>query len=824
MSKEKGGKEKGIRTASGEVESLPVRGCASTRTGTSSALVICCLFFLLSSCSVTKYVPEGKYLYNGAAVEIEAPEGVDVAELTTEATRVLNNNTNAKLPVLGYYQLWRWYRWQEKAAAKPEKYADKDPKGSKPVYYDEALVENVTTLIDNRAVLNGYFDHETDYALDTLNDPPAVAARYTLSVGRPWTIDTVEFYWTDTAVGRIVEQRIAEGSYLEKGKRYDLDLIKAERQNYQTRLREEGYYFSRAGDFLFLADTVSGDHKVALQLKIKDDTPRENLRPQRVVDINVFPNVAPRDTIRRGRLDSLRVGGVDIFCNDCPLRPGVVDEAFALRSGDVYRPENHNKTLQRLANYNTFRYISLDYDPVPGSDSTLVMNAYLQPRLPRRIEAEFGLTYNNARYFGPNLRLVYLNRNLLKGAELLRIEGDFGYVISSEEGVRVPRSGVYGIDASLEVPRLWMPSRRKLIPRVFTSGTVISLGGKLENLTLNLGQFGSDIRGQRLTQLADIIEKDPEAQEGVSLLQLSGKFGYTWRRRITKNHALYPLSLRYQDPQVSEPQLLDLARQLGVAPGADNGASRFDRMLVYSPTYILTYDGRRRGIKTHNFFWQQTISMNWNNIFPVGTQSLEIDRKTSVYPQLETDLRYYLTFNNRQQFAMRLHAGAAVPFSERAIVPYFDLYSIGGPNSLRGFSPRELGPGRTAPLRGGGNLLSFGGFGNLILEASVEFRQRINSILEVAPFFDVGNVWTYQTELEPLDTDFRTGSFLNELASNAGLGFRFDLQFLILRIDLAKPLSIPYENTLPNQRIPFENVGIAPDRSLRWVLAFGYPF
>jgi len=46
---------------------------------------------------------------------------------------------------------------------------------------------------------------------------------------------------------------------------------------------------------------------------------------------------------------------------------------------------------------------------------------------------------------------------------------------------------------------------------------------------------------------------------------------------------------------------------------------------------------------------------------------------------------------------------------------------------------------------------------------------------------------------------------------NAGLGFRFDLTFLILRIDAAKPLRIPFDNTVANKNV-------------RIVLAFGYPF
>jgi hypothetical protein len=787
------------------------------------ALMLLAGIFWLSACSVTKYIPEGNYLYDGAKVTIKAPAGVDVNELTTEVDATLNNNTNAKTPILGYYQVWRWYRWQEKADAKPKKYKNKDPKGQEPIFYSRLLVGNVNTLMENRASNNGYFNNEATFTLDKTTNPPAIAADYTLTVGRPYLIDSIRRFWRDSSVARIVEQSIATETYLKKGQRYDLDLLKAERSRWENKLRAAGYYYARADDFLFLADTTAGDHKVNMLLKLKDEVPPNHLYPQRIIGINVYPNVNPRDTVRRFVGDTIRVGGLNVLCNDCPLRPRIIDEAFAQESGDLYSPAQHDKTLRRLADYNTFRYISMSYDPLPGVDSALVLSAYMQPRLPRRFEGELGLTYNNARYFGPNIRLAYVNRNLLRGAELLRIEGDFSYAVSSGTDVRVPRSGIYGLEATLEVPRLWLPKKRKLIPLVITSGTVISLGGKLENLSLNLRQFSTDIASQGLTELASLVEAKNDVMESVSLLHLGGEFGYTWRRRIAKSHTLNPLSVRFQDPRVSSPEVLDLARNLGVSPGAEGSTSRFDRMLVFSPNYTLSYDGRKNGLKTHNFFWQQLIAMSFNTVSSVGTNRGDLPSERSIYPQIETDFRYYLTLNNRQQIALRLHAGAAAfPLTDRVIVPYFDLYTIGGPNSLRGFSPRELGPGRTAPIAN--NLIGFGGFGNVLFESSIEFRQRLNSLVEIAAFADAGNIWTYQTELEPLETDFRVDTFLSELAVNAGIGFRFDLEFLILRIDLAKPLIIPYAKVLPSQQIPSQTAGAAPDESIRLVLGFGYPF
>lgn len=782
----------------------------------------CWLGFLLAftSCSVTKYLPADEFLYDGSSIEVMATDSIDIATLKSELQTVLDNNTNTKTPILGYRQIYRYYKQQEKRRKNPKK-EEKPDKGKAPIFFDDQILASTTSLLENRATNAGYFYHETSYQLDTNLDKRTVTVAYQIAVGTPHLIDSVAYYILDSSVWAVVRE-LRPQTLLKKGERYDLDLLKNERNRLKTALRNKGYYFIQDNDFVFLADTLQGNHEVDLLIKLKTDVPESHLKPQQLLQVNVFPNIQLGDTLPRLNADTIMHEGIRIVCQDCPLRPSIIDEAFATKAGELYSPENHDKSLRRLASYNMFRYVSFSYDRVPGSDSSLILNAYLQPQLRRRVEFEAGVSYNNARYFGPEIGFAYTNRNLLKGAELLRIEGDFSYAffLGNRDQTRVPRSGVYGLSASLNIPRLWMPKRRKIIPRVMNSGTSILLGGRVEDLQMNLARFEPEIIAGEFAGLAEKIANDSTTTENVSLRQFRIEYGYNWQRKTTKKHQLFPLSIRYQDPSASSEDVLQLSRQLGLAQQSSNqGVSRFDRMLLFVPNYQLTLDTRLAKLKTHNTLWQQKIALGINNIFPLGNNGTG-GSELSIYPQLETDLRHYWLFNNRQSIAARIHAGIAFPLTDRAIVPYFDLYTIGGPNSLRGFSPRQLGPGRTVPLEN--SLLTLGGFGNVLLETSIEYRHRINSMVEVALFADAGNIWTYKTELEPLDTDFNTSSFLDEIAANAGVGLRFDLQFIILRIDVAKPLLIPYEDQFNDpDTLP---VGARLDDQIKFVLAFGYPF
>ena len=87
-------------------------------------------------------------------------------------------------------------------------------------------------------------------------------------------------------------------------------------------------------------------------------------------------------------------------------------------------------------------------------------------------------------------------------------------------------------------------------------------------------------------------------------------------------------------------------------------------------------------------------------------------------------------------------------------------------------------------------------------------------MFQLAAFADAGNVWLYKTETEPTPGDFSAQRFAQELAIDAGLGVRIDLSFLVIRMDIAKPVAIPYE-TDPDT---------PPNRKPRFVLAFGQAF
>ncbi len=180
-------------------------------------------------------------------------------------------------------------------------------------------------------------------------------------------------------------------------------------------------------------------------------------------------------------------------------------------------------------------------------------------------------------------------------------------------------------------------------------------------------------------------------------------------------------------------------------------------------------------------------------------------------------------------------------------LPYSEQFYIGGPNSLRGFPVRGIGPGSTKWIsKYGEDVYSYlQRVGDIKLEANAELRFPIAGALHGALFADAGNVWRLRsTDLSPQLYDLlreqmdavayeglvnfmdaysngeQLGSdFFRQLALDVGLGFRLNLDMFIIRLDIGVPLHDP--NDVDGS---YFNCRHALLRNLGWNLAVGYPF
>ena len=121
-----------------------------------------------------------------------------------------------------------------------------------------------------------------------------------------------------------------------------------------------------------------------------------------------------------------------------------------------------------------------------------------------------------------------------------------------------------------------------------------------------------------------------------------------------------------------------------------------------------------------------------------------------------------------QGFAAFGRIGTIVPYGD-SNVPFFDRFFLGGPNTLRGFGYRDVGPVDDNDEPIGGN--SFG-------YISFEYMVQLADPLEVVLFYDWGFV-------NPDDWDFATSAYNDDW----GFGFRVFILGAPLRIDFGFPIT-----------------------------------
>ena len=162
-------------------------------------------------------------------------------------------------------------------------------------------------------------------------------------------------------------------------------------------------------------------------------------------------------------------------------------------------------------------------------------------------------------------------------------------------------------------------------------------------------------------------------------------------------------------------------------------------------------------------------------------------------------------------------AGAAYSYGNSDITPYGEQFYIGGANSIRAFTVRTLGPGSYHP-----NDTQYGYLdqtGDLKFEANLEYRFPILGDLHGAVFLDSGNIWLIREDENRPGGQFELKDFFKDLALGTGVGIRYDLTFIVLRLDLGIGIHVPYETGKKG----YYNIPKFKD-GLGLHFAIGYPF
>ncbi len=749
------------------------------------------LLCILAGCSVKKYIPEDELLYTGAKFDIETESDIsDLDELTEEIEGLERPEPNKK--ILGMYiGLWAHYKGTQEKPGFINKFLNKKL-GEEPVYFSQVSPPKTEELILNRLENHGFFYSVTNSDVD--RGDKFASVEYTVRMSEPYRMDSLIVDRDSLEIDREII-KLLEDTELTKDTRFDLDKLTSERNRIDEGLKDIGFYNFNSEYLVFEADTNVSDSSrlFNLYLTFKEDVPKSGIIPYAVDRINVFPNYSVNE--EEGKIDTTVVEEKNFIQGELVFKPELLNEYILIEKDEKYSPLKSRLSSNRLSSIGNYRFVNLRYSELEPTDTLghLEANIYLSPMTKRSLRAELqGISKSN-NFAGPGINLIYRNRNLFHGGETFNLTAKAAYEFQLRGGERTGLNSLdLGLKGDLIFPRVifFIPIRERFsysVPK-----TKISLG------TEYLSRGGL-----------------------YKLNTISANYGYFWNASQFVYHEINPISVNLIN-------LLQTSEEFeGILDDNPFLRNSFEQQFIAGLNYTFNYNGLQRD-NTHGVFVGTSLDFAGHTLNALsnilGNDSGEfLGLSYAQYAKADLDFRYYLRLSKDQLIATRLLAGVGVPMGNSNSLPFVKQFFSGGPNSIRAFQIRSLGPGTYRP-----ESFNLGSFfdqaGDVRLEGNFEYRFPIVSILKGALFMDAGNVWLLN-ENESLPGGKFTSSWWEELAVGAGFGLRFDIDFFVIRFDLATPLRVPSEpeNERWGNTFDFKSPDWRRD-NLVFNFAIGYPF
>lgn len=757
---------------------------------------------MLFSCSTTKRLGQGEVLYTGVKKVsfLPATDSLKIpGEVVSAASEPLNVAPNNPLWA-PYWRtgiptgLWAWnyfYTPKEKGF----KYWFFKRLAKEPVLISKVRpdlrVQVAEQILDN----HGYFGSTGNYELVPRKHKPDQKSRvsYRFTVPAPHKYDSIEYLAAPGSIGRIVDS-LRKTTLLHSGSVYNLDTLAAERNRITTALRNLGYYYFRPEYIEYQADTTQAPFKVALRMKLAEGIPPAAMQSYRVgrVDVTLRNPVA-------SKFDTMTLGDVQVrYQEPIKIRRRILESSIALATGQLFNVEAQNTTQTNLNKLGIFNSVNLTVPPLdslnPGSDS---LDVHIYATFDKPIQADFeaNLTSKSNSYLGPGLTFGLRHNNIFKGGEVLALnltgsyEWQTGNKRQYETKPSMLNSYEFGLTASLAIPRIVAPGSR-FRSLEYPAQTTYQIGANLLNrpkyfrmLSMNLSA-GFDFRTSRYSSHNLTIFK------------------------LTYNKLLHT-SLEFDSTMQQNPAV----------------ALSFSNQFIPSASYTYTFDKTYGHRQNNRFVWQNTIT-DAGNIF-AGIYEIFGSRGTkklfgtpfSQFVKGTIEAKLYHRIGQNNWLVSRLMVGAGYAYGNSRVLPYSEQFYIGGANSIRAFTVRSLGPGSYRPPKDQAN-----GYwdqtGDFKLEANLEFRFKMLGRLGGAVFMDAGNIWLLKNDPQRPGGTLRAKGFWNDIALGTGVGLRYDISVLVLRLDMGIGIHTPYKNP---DKPGYYNIQRFKD-GLGIHLAIGYPF
>ena len=763
------------------------------------------LFFLIlatiallciASCSTTKYVADGDFLLNDIDVKCDDPE-IDATDLYDYVIQQPNtpgtffNKTSLRFYSLSGRDTSKWINKLIRRFGEP------------PVIYSEESTQLSAKEIKSQLFNMGYFTADVNY--DVKKEGKKASVVYDIKAGEPYKIRNVD----ESIDGGLIDDIMHSKNFISDdkvkvGAIYNAEKIDSRVGDIVSFVRNQGYYNFTKENLYYSVDSTLGTHEVDLKLNLHVDTSKVGHPLTRYRTSKVMVMVGDQRGFS-GEFDTTQYKRLTIVSPEGRrfLRPSTIYNNTFVREGRLFSEMLHDRTFSALSGLSAVQTANVTYSPdtAPG---TLIANISVTPAKPYYIQWGIDNT-NTAGDLGVETYVTYQDKNIFKGSEIWRIRLGGAYEMvrgAMEKGLDSKNFFEFSINSSLAFPRVLSP--------IFNE----SYAAK---------------KGKTIFSTGFVWQNRPEFKKRY----LTFDWKYMWAtRRNRYSHTLDLYNITYTIVPWVLPEFQ--TKYLDVSTNAllkQNYTSQFITRTSYTFTYSsssATASSLMKAKKTVKSSSNFSFMIDMSGTLPSALVRLfDSPKNNDGYYEImgvpfsqyaRFDIDYSRTFRLGIHQSLALHAGAGIasPYGNSDQIPYERRYFAGGPNSVRGWSTRELGPGRY--VRNDSIAADFfNQTGDIKLIAQAELRFHTEGIFEYAIFVDAGNIWTIKDYDNQPGGKIVLNELVNDLATSVGAGVRLDLSFILVRLDLGlkgyDPSTRKWNITSPKLK-----------RDLALHFAIGYPF
>ena len=772
-------------------------------------IILLVIILTAASCNPTKYVPSGERLLNRNELVLEETGEQMPATVSKSALKpYLRQQPNKKILgmrfYLGLYNLSdiekdKWpHSWLRRI-------------GEEPVIFDPSAADRAAGQIGSYLQTKGFFNASVKDSIITKRNEVEVI--YTVDPGKPYTIADIRYEIQDSLLYSLVMIDTMNCT-IERGMIYDVDLLQKERQRLERFIRDIGFYAFSTENIFFRIDSTLMTHQVIVYYVVSrmsttdryGRTQYSNHMMYRVKDVYVYPSFDPRMALTGGdkytmTMDTTFIKGIYFVAppGKTSVKPEVITRALYVLPGTLFSVTNAEQTEKHLAELKNHRLVNITYNDVGTvrrenrNEGMLDCVIQLTPMERQSFTVELEGT-NSGGNIGGALNLIYQNKSLFRGAEVFSLKLKGAYETLTEKVTGFKNTQQYGIEANLRLPRFLIPfpSKENFV-RKHDPHTVLQAGYN--------------------------YQKVPVYARSVANLSL----GYSWTGNKYTRFNVNPLSfnvvrLHYVDPEFQE--MIDNMSYL---------AYSYRDVRIIGGKYNFVFNNQM--IQRARRFWNISCKFDAaGNLLYLAYQAVGAGQAEDGTYRLfsepfaqfikgEVDASYHYRLNDNSSIVYRLFAGLGWPYGNSGVMPFEEQYFGGGANDIRAWMVRSLGPGSYVLPRGS----PVNQIADMKLEMNAEYRLKLFWILEGAVFVDAGNIWTIRADNDRPGSQFKFNTFLDDIAVGTGVGLRFDIKFLLLRLDLGLKLRDPRAMDEASKWIwlgrgfDFKN-----DKTI--VIGIGYPF